>query len=81
MKTKRNRKPTNKDLQLSIQQLQYNVVATQSQVTNLTEIISELLEFNDIKDAFMKHLESKTKKIQDKQEKDESEQCIGDEVI
>ena len=79
MKIKKNRKPTSKEFQTAIQQLQYNVMATQSQVTNLTEIFSQLLEFNGIKDEFMEHLKSKVEK---EVEEDKAEQqCIGDEVI
>ena len=46
MKTKRNKKPTNKDFQAMIQDLMYRLTAVQSQTNALTEIFSDFLDFN-----------------------------------
>ena len=67
MKIKKSRKPTNKDIQQAIQEIQYRLMMTQSQLNNLTEVFSEFLEFTHKKAKFMEHLESKTKMIDDKQ--------------
>lgn len=47
-------------MQQILQQVQYNLMVTQSQVDNLTIAFSEFLEFAGHKDEFMKHLSSKT---------------------
>ena len=61
MKIKRNRKPTNKDLQKVIQDMQYRMMATQSQLNSLTEIFSDFLDFTNKKPKFMEYLKSKQK--------------------
>ena len=67
MKIKKSRKPTNKDIQQAIQEIQYRLMMTQSQLNNLTHAFSEFLEFTDNKDEFMKHLENKSKQADNKQ--------------
>ena len=61
MKIKRNKKPTNKDFQRVIQDMQYRMMATQSQLNSITEIFSDFLEFTNKKPKFMEYLESKQK--------------------
>ena len=61
MKLKRNRKPTNKDFQQAIQDLQYQLIATRSQLHSLTEIFSDFLDFTSKKPKFMEYLENKVK--------------------
>ena len=61
MKIKRNRKPTNKDLQKVIQDMQYRMMATQSQLNSLTEIFSDFLDFTNKKPKFVEYLKSKRK--------------------
>ena len=61
MKIKRNRKPTNKDFQKVIQEMQYRILATQSQVDTLTEIFSDFLDFANKKPKFVEYLKSKQK--------------------
>ena len=53
MKTKRIKKITNKDFYQALTEIQQNMMITQSQVTNLTEIFSMFLEFIEKKDEFM----------------------------
>ena len=77
MKIKRNKKPTNKDFQRAIQEIQYGLMSVQGQTDNLMGIFSEFLEFTHKKAKFMEHLESKTKKSEPKKE----QQAVGDEVI
>ena len=62
MKQKRNRKPTNKDFQQVIQDLQYRLMAIQSQLHSLTEIFSDFLDYTHNKDKFMKYLKAKAEK-------------------
>ena len=71
MKIKRSRKFTNKDTKQALQEIQFRLMSTQSQVNNLIEIFSEFLEFTHKKAKFMEHLESKTKRI-NSQEKEEA---------
>ena len=61
MKINRNRKPTNKDLQKVIHEMQYRMMATQSQLNSLTEIFSDFLDFTSKKPKFMEYLENKVK--------------------
>ena len=61
MKIKRNKKTTNKDFQKVIQQMQYRIMATQSQVDTLTEVFSDFLDFTNKKPKFMEYLKSKLK--------------------
>ena len=61
MKINRNRKPTSKDLQKVIQEMQYRIMAAQSQVNSLTEIFSDFLDFMNKKPKFVEYLESKQK--------------------
>ena len=61
MKIKRNRKPTNKDFQKVIQEMQYRMMATQSQLNSLTEVFSDFLDFTNKKPKFMEYLKSKLK--------------------
>ena len=67
MKIKRSKKPTNKDIQQMIQELQYRLVMTHSQLDNLTHAFSEFLEFTHKKAKFMEHLNSKAKQAENKQ--------------
>jgi len=66
MKTKRTRKPTNKDLQLSIQEIQYRLLATHSQLNTLTEVFSDFLDYTHKKAKFMEYLEAKVEKGKEK---------------
>ena len=61
MKTKRSKKPTNKDFQLAIQEIRYRLMSTQSQLNSLTEIFSDFLEYTNKKPKFMEYLENKVK--------------------
>ena len=61
MKIKRNKKPTSKDFQKVIQEMQYKMMATQSQVNTLTEVFSDFLDFTNKKPKFMEYLKSKLK--------------------
>ena len=60
MKQKRNRKPTNKDFQLAIQELRYRLMSTQSQLDSLTEIFSDFLDYTHKKAKFVEYLKDKT---------------------
>ena len=62
MKTKRNKKPTNKDLQAMMQDLMYRLTAIQSQTNALTEIFSDFLDFTHQKPKFMDYLKNKSEK-------------------
>ena len=73
MKIKKNKKPTNKDFQLAIQEIQYRLMATQSQVHSLTEIFSDFLEFTNKKSEFIKYLEHKVKQKEAEKVKSEKE--------
>ena len=59
MKHKRNRKPTNKEFQKAIQELRYQLMATQSQLHSLTEIFSDFLDYTHKKAKFMEYLKAK----------------------
>ena len=61
MKINRNKKPTNKDFQKVIQEMQYKMMATQSQVNTLTEVFSDFLDFTNKKPKFVEYLKSKLK--------------------
>ena len=60
MKTKRSKKPTNKDFQLAIQELRYRLMSTQSQLDSLTEIFSDFLDYTHKKAKFVEYLKDKT---------------------
>ena len=61
MKINRNRKPTSKDLQKVIQEMQYRIMAAQAQVNSLTEIFSDFLDFTNKKPKFVEYLKLKQK--------------------
>jgi len=61
MKINRSKKPTNKDFQKVIQEMQYRMMATQSQVNTLTEVFSDFLDFTNKKPKFVEYLKSKQK--------------------
>ena len=73
MKPRKNKKPTNKDFQLAIQEIQYRLMAIQSQVHSLTEIFSDFLEFTNKKPKFMEYLENQVKQKKDEKVKAEQE--------
>ena len=73
MKQRRTKKPTNKDFQIAIQEIQYRLMSTQSQLNSLTEIFSEFLEFTNKKPKFMEHLEAKVQQKKDDEVKVEKE--------
>ncbi len=73
MKLRKSKKPTNKDFQLAIQELQYRLMSTQSQLNTLTEIFSDFLEFTNKKPKFMEYLENKVKQKQEEEVKAEKE--------
>ena len=58
MKIKRNKKTTNKEFQTVIQEMQYRIMAAQSQVNSLTEIFSDFLDFTNKKPKFVEYLKS-----------------------
>ena len=62
MRQRRSKKPTNKEFQKAIQELRYQVMATQSQLHSLTEIFSDFLDYTKEKDKFMKYLKAKVEK-------------------
>jgi len=73
MKQRKNRKPTNKDLQLEIQEIRYILMSTQSQLNSLTEIFSHFLDYTNKKSKFMKYLENTVKLKEDEKVKAEKE--------
>jgi hypothetical protein len=62
MRQKGRRKLTNKDFQKAIQELQYRLMSTQSQVNALTEIFSDFLDYTHNKPKFMDYLKAKVEK-------------------
>ena len=70
MKTKRNRKPTNQDLRNIIGDIQYRLMATQSQLNALMETFSDFLDYTGKKAKFIKYME----KMQDKKNKAKEEE-------
>ena len=62
MRHKRSKKPTNKDFQKAIQDVQYRLMATQSQLNALTEIFSDFLDYTNKKPKFMEYLKNKVEK-------------------
>jgi predicted membrane chloride channel (bestrophin family) len=62
MRHKGRRKPTNKDFQKVIQELQYRLMSIQSQVNALTEIFSDFLDYTHNKPKFIEYLKTKVKK-------------------
>ena len=62
MRHKGRRKPTNKDFQKVIQELQYRLMSIQSQVNALTEIFSDFLDYTHNKPKFMDYLKAKVEK-------------------
>ena len=71
MKQRKSKKPTNKDFQLAIQEIQYRLMSTQSQLNSLTEIFSDFLEFTNKKPKFMEYLEKQVKQKEDEKVKAE----------
>ena len=59
MKQRKSKKPTNKDFQLAIQELQYRLMSTQSQLDSLTEIFSDFLDYTHKKAKFVEYLKDK----------------------
>ena len=59
MKQRKNRKPTNKDFQIAIQEIQYRLMSTQSQLNSLTKIFSDFLDYTHKKAKFMEYLKAK----------------------
>ena len=62
MRQRGRRKPTNKDFQKAIQELRYQLMATQSQLHSLTEVFSDFLDYTHKKAKFMEYLEAKVEK-------------------
>ena len=62
MKQRKSKKPTNKDFQIAIQELQYRLMSTQSQLDSLTEIFSDFLDHTHKKAKFMEYLKDKAEK-------------------
>ena len=62
MRQRSRRKPTNKELQKVIQDIQYRLMATHSQVNALTEIFSDFLDYTNKKPKFMEYLNNKVEK-------------------
>ena len=60
MKQRKSKKPTNKDFQLAIQEIQYRLMSTQSQLDSLTEIFSDFLDYTHKKAKFVEYLKAKT---------------------
>tara|TARA_Y100000310_G_C20079941_1_gene533338 strand:+ start:239 stop:472 length:234 start_codon:yes stop_codon:yes gene_type:complete len=73
MKTKRSKKPTSKDFQLAIQEIQYRLMATQSQLNSLTEIFSDFLDYTNKKSKFMEYLKRKVEQEEPAEIKTEKE--------
>jgi len=73
MKQRKSKKPTNKDFQLAIQEIQYRLMSTQSQLNSLTEIFSHFLDYTDKKPKFMEYLEKQVKQKEDEKVKAEKE--------
>ena len=68
MKQRKTKKLTNKDFRMLIQEIQYKLMATQSQLNSLTEIFSDFLDFTNKKPKFVEYLENRVQ--QKKNEKD-----------
>ena len=62
MKQRKSKKPTNKDFQLAIQEIQYRLMSTQSQLDSLTEIFSDFLDYTHKKAKFVEYLKAKVEK-------------------
>ena len=62
MKQRKSKKRTNKDFQIAIQELQYRLMSTQSQLDSLTEIFSDFLDHTHKKAKFMEYLKDKAEK-------------------
>ena len=62
MKQRKTKKPTNKDFQLAIQDMQYRLMSTQSQLNSLTEVFSDFLDYTNKKPKFMEYLKDKVEK-------------------
>ena len=73
MKQRKSKKPTNKDFQLAIQEIQYRLMSTQSQLNSLTEIFSHFLDYTNKKPKFMEYLEKQVKQKEDEKVKAEKE--------
>ena len=63
MKQRKSKKPTNKDFQLAIQEIQYRLMSTQSQLDSLTEIFSDFLDYTHKKAKFVEYLKAKAEKM------------------
>ena len=70
MKTKRTKKPTNKDLRNAMGDMQYRLMATQSQLNALMETFSDFLDYTGKKAKFIKYME----KMQIKKKKAKEEE-------
>ena len=62
MRTKYNKKPTNKEIRQTLKGIQYELMATQSQLGTLTEIFSDFLDYTHKKAKFVEYLEKKREK-------------------
>ena len=60
MKQRKSKKLTNKELHQLIQEIQYRLMATQSQLNALTEIFSDFLDYTNKKPKFMEYLKAKS---------------------
>ena len=73
MKQRKSKKPTNKDFQQAIQEIQYRLMATQSQLNTLTEVFSDFLDYTHKKAKFMEYLKDKVKQKEAAEVKAEKE--------
>ena len=62
MKLRNKKKPTNKELQKIIEGIQYELMATQSQLGTLTQVFSDFLDYTHKKAKFVEYLKSKQEK-------------------
>ena len=62
MKLRNRKKPTSKELQQAIEGIQYELMATQSQLGTLTQVFSDFLDYTHKKAKFVEYLKDKQEK-------------------
>jgi len=59
MKTKYRKKPTNKEIRMMLEGIQYELMTTQSQLNTLTKIFSDFLDYTHKKTKFLEYLKER----------------------
>ena len=62
MKLRNKKKPTNKELRKIVEGIQYELMATQSQLGTLTQVFSDFLDYTHKKTKFVEYLKDKQDK-------------------